>query len=136
MPWTVELLGDSGIIQTRYIGVVDTAELSAAVRATVGLAIASGAHRALADCSRLEGGHSIADLLHVVESLLSTPGLPRFTEALLLPPSETVAADVSFFETACQNRGLCVRAFHSREHALDWLLGPNAQLETPALLAL
>ncbi len=123
MPWRSQLLQMHPIIETFYSGLLSKDELFDAFRATVALAQTSGTTRFLADCTHLEGGHSIVHLYTLVDTLMSSgAALGAFREAVLLPVLPGSAEDVLFWETACLNRGLRVKVFESRPSAIAWLL--------------
>lgn len=42
-------------------------------------------------------------------------------ETLILPVHRPSMEDVRFWETACGNRGFCVRVFDDRDAAIAWL---------------
>ena len=123
MPWRSQLLQAHPIIETSYSGLLGKDELFDAFRATVALAQASGTTRFLADCTLLEGGHSIVHLYTLVDTLMSSGAdLGALREAVLLPALPGSAEDVRFWETACLNRGLRVKVFQDRPSAIAWLL--------------
>lgn len=122
MAWRCERMSAHPIIETAYVGLLDHAELEAAVRATIELAQRTGTLRFLADCSRLEGGHSIMALYGIANTLSASSAAHGMREALLLPALPKAAEDVRFWETVCRNRGLTVRIFEDRKAAMDWLL--------------
>ena len=123
MPWRAQLLQAHPIIEASYSGLLSRDELFDAFRAIFKLAETSGATRVLADCTLLEGGHSIVHLYALVDTLLSSgAAVEAFREAVLLPVLPGSAEDVLFWETACLNRGLRVRVFQERLSAIDWLL--------------
>lgn len=122
MVWQCEKLAAHPIIETAYVGLVGQAELESAVRATIDLAGRTGITRFLADCSRLEGGHSILELFGIANTLSASGAFGAMREAVLLPALPTAAEDVRFWETVCLNRGLIVRIFDDRAAAIDWLL--------------
>ena len=43
-------------------------------------------------------------------------------EEVLLPKFPESVEHVKFWEDTCSNRGLNVRIFDNRQHALDWLI--------------
>ncbi len=123
MPWRVDIPLEASLVETTYSGVLTPPELSDAVRETLRVAETSGLKRFLADCTSLEGGHSILDLYALVDSIAKdATGIDK--EAVLLPSLPAAAEDVRFWETACFNRGLNVRVFVDRESAREWLLSP------------
>ena len=79
-----------------------------------------GTNSYLADCSKLKGGHTIADLYDLIIHADVNP--QTFREAVIIPTDKLQARDVEFWQTACLNRGLMVSLFYDRESALQWLI--------------
>ncbi|NTU70448.1 MAG: hypothetical protein HGB10_01285 [Coriobacteriia bacterium] len=122
MPWSVEYHPDSRIIETRYEGVMSPEELTLAVQTTIEAAHTNGTSLLFGDCSELSGGHSLADLYFLAESVL--PALTEGArEAVLMPHHGESTEKVEFWETTCRNRGIHVRIFKERAEALAWLTG-------------
>jgi hypothetical protein len=121
MPWSTEYLADLDAVMTVYSGVIPAEALLQAVQATLALGRERGTTRYLADCTALEGGHSIVDL-YGLGQLVESAGVPRDSrEALVLPQLDAVARDVEFWETTCRNRGFHVRVFRAIAEARAWL---------------
>ena len=74
-----------------------------------------------ADCSKLEGGHSVFDLYSLASSLASAPESYRFKEAILINESTKSKDNVRFWETACLNKGFRVKIFNDSTTAMSWL---------------
>lgn len=125
MPWKVRLLPDHPVIETCYTGRLTPEELATAIRETTGALRTHKVVRLLGDCRELEGGHSVVDLYYLAETMLAS-GLPvDLKEAVLLPVAAGTAGmaeNVKFWETACFNRGFCVRVFENRNDAVAWLM--------------
>jgi hypothetical protein len=122
MPWTARLNAEAAIVEITYVGVLTRVDLTAAALAALDVARAHDNWRILADCTRLEGGHSITDLYFLAEAIATSGVAGLLKEAVLLPALPAVADDVQFWETTCSNRGLRVKVFGEREVALHWLL--------------
>jgi hypothetical protein len=123
MPWTVEWLEELRIIEITFEGMVSSAELRDMAREVMHLAAANGAHLYLADCSALQGGHSVFDLYSVASDFArAASGVVR--EAVIVPALSAPAEDVRFWEDTADNHGLIVRRFPDRESAMDWLVPP------------
>lgn len=122
MPWKVETLDNSSIVEISYLGWVTRQDLYDALAAAVRLAVENRARRFLANCSEMQGGHSVFDLFELISSY-DTLGFDTtgFKEAVLTAHSPAGAADVRFYETTAINRGYTVRVFSDRELALAWL---------------
>ena len=106
--------------ELNYRGMISPQELNEALDSITEQALQNGKRRILADCRELQGGHSSADLLRLVERFDSTAMGRSFREAVLV--QEGMAADaVRFYETVCRNRGFQVRVFSERSAAESWL---------------
>jgi hypothetical protein len=121
MPWSTSYLPDLDVVMTAYCGVMSPQSLGEAVQATFALAEEHGAKKFLADCTTLEGGHSLVDLYGLVKLLEGYGLTPGLREAIVLPQLKAAATDVRFWETACRNRGFDVRVFESLAAAHAWL---------------
>lgn len=126
MAWKVDVLKETGVIETVYAGLMATDELREAFNMTFRKAREHGAQRFLADCRGLKGGHSVIDLYLLVEKLVSIDILRTIKEALLMPTNEVSSENVRFWETAARNKGFNVRVFVDRDVALEWLTAPDA----------
>jgi hypothetical protein len=122
MPWHAHIVPGVPVIETSYSGVLSAQDVAAAIEQTLALVRAHGITLLLADCTTLEGGHSIVDLFSFVQSIASAEGAESLKEALLLPGLAAAAQNVRFWETACVNRGINSRIFSDRSSALEWLL--------------
>lgn len=123
MSWSVSVDVATRTVTTVYAGVLSPAALADAVAATLEACRTHQFVRLLADCSQLEGGHSVLDLYDTAASLGAMPGVATLKEAVLLPATAaTVATDaVRFWETTATNRGIQVRVFADRAAAVTWL---------------
>lgn len=123
MPWSVSVDTATQTVTTVYAGVLSPAALGEAVAATLAACQANQLVRLLADCSQLEGGHSVLDLYDTASSIGQLPGAALLKEAVLLPPTAAAATadSVHFWETTATNRGMQVRVFADRDAALTWL---------------
>ena len=121
MPAAVQYLDKPNIIEIVYDGVISPQELIDAAKDAIRESKDHGSKLILADCTRLEGGHSIADLLDLI-LLFRELGIDRsYREAIVLPSLAHQLGNVEFFETACLNRGYNVRLFGTREAGMGWL---------------
>lgn len=120
MPWKVLAHPDLPIVETTYAGIMTGADVAAAAAETLRVANGLGRNRLFADCSSLEGGHTILDLYDLT-NLEQVSGL-RLREAILQPELASAMEMVRFWETACLNRGFTVRIFADRDEATRWLL--------------
>lgn len=130
MGWSVrhhpEFQGAGGYVETVFGGMMSGGELQAAVAECLRVAGANDINRLLADCSTLEGGHSVFDLYQVAERVAGAGLRPPLHEAVLIPDHADMVASVEFWQTAATNRGMVVRVFKDRKSALDWLVGSPA----------
>lgn len=120
MPWNVQHHAEIHIVEIRFIGQLTPQELQAALEQSLAAGQHHDTYRYLADCSELQGGHSIVDLYNMAD-MLAALQLPRFREAVLMPQLAASREHIGFWESACFNRGLQVRVFESRPVALEWL---------------
>ena len=123
MPWDITYLPDIDTVLTVYSGVIPPNLLVEAVQSTIAMAHQAGTRKYLADCSTLEGGHSIFDLYDLAKLIESAGVVMNSHEALVLPQLKAAASEVRFWETACRNRGLDVRIFETVDDAREWLAG-------------
>lgn len=121
MAWAASYNNEHNLVELIYKGKVTPADLHEALMAAVKLAKENNSILFLADCSDMEGGHSVVDLYGLI-SLYESVGLQlKMKEALLLPLLKSPKEDVKFYETACLNKGFNVKVFSSKEKALAWL---------------
>lgn len=123
MPWNVTIDPTARFVETTFAGVLSPEELKAAVMATLHACQSRNMPLLLADCSTLEGGHSIVDLYEMASAVAASAVVGQLREAVLVPTTAVAADSVQFWETAAGNRGLTVQLFQDREGAMAWLLG-------------
>lgn len=123
MPWNVTFHPDTRIIETTFAGLLTPDELKAAVMATLHECHSRDVPLLLADCSQLQGGHSIVDLYEMASAVASSAVVGNLREAVLVPASAVAADSVRFWETAAGNRGITVQLFQDRASAVAWLIG-------------
>lgn len=122
MAWEIVTHQDTGIIETRYIGMMPISEVSDAMHATVEIGLEKSSLWYLGDLSRLEGGHTMADL-YAKARYLESLALPQgICEALVLPDSPDIRIFVEFWEMICQRFGFNFHTVNSREEGITWLL--------------
>jgi hypothetical protein len=121
MPCTVSLHPQLPLVELTVAGLPSISEVAAGLQEAMKLIAACGRGLVLADCSGLQGGHTITDLYRLVEGM--GPALPpvRLREAVLLPSAGPGVALAGFWETICVNRGINVRVFTDRAEAMIWL---------------
>ena len=118
----VQLRRNPDHVEVEYVDTVPGPELMEAASRAMNLCREAGAPRILADCTRMNGGHSLTDLYKLVEWLAANYPTYPVREAVLVPPSPTLPDNFQFWEDICQNRGHVVRTFTERKQALDWFL--------------
>ena len=123
MPWQIIVHPDSQVIETAYSGVMPRDELFAAVYEILNTAEQNNFTHFLADCSTLNGGHTIFDLYYLAREVSARAGLKVMYEAVLMPSYPSLMEKINFWETVGVNRGFKVRIFRERAAALDWLTG-------------
>jgi hypothetical protein len=121
MAWNINFNSEKNIIELYYIDIVTPEELQLAFEATVKLSMEKKTFAIMADCKKLEGGHTLFDLLSLVEQVKDLDMLSLLKEAVILPPGQIPAESVGFWETACRNRGISVKIFEDTETAESWL---------------
>lgn len=122
MPWSASLDPRYPVIETIYSGHLSPAELGEAFEAARKLVFDSGRSLVLADCTGLQGGHSVTDLYHLAETFAKVTMEHPVKEAVLLSEMPNTAGMARFWETTCYNRGINVRVFTEREGAIAWLM--------------
>jgi len=121
MPWELHTHHDSKVIEIVYRGLVTAPELERAAECAYPASQSTGFHRILADCSSLEGGHSLIDLYLLAGNVANKAAGVPFREAVVFA-ADVGQERIQFWETTCVNRGLDVRAFEIRDDALRWLV--------------
>lgn len=121
MPWQIIFHPDLEIVETVYSGVMPRGELFSAVDETLNIAGQNNCARFLADCSNLNGGHTIFDLYYLAREVTARAGVKTMYEAVLMPSFPSLMEKINFWETVGVNRGFKVRIFRERSAALDWL---------------
>lgn len=120
MPWNVVAHPELPVVETIYAGNMTGDDVAMAAAETLKIAAGLGRNRLFADCSTLDGGHSIFDLFAISEE--TNLGALGLREAILQPALASSLEMVKFWETACMNRGVQVRIFTERDEAMRWLL--------------
>lgn len=122
MPWNVSLDPNYPIVELSYSGLLTALELEDSAKALLGLASSHHRRLILADCTSLEGGHSVVDLYFLARSIAYEGVGFSVKEAAILPINAHAAGLARFWETTAINRGLRVQCFASRAEAVNWLL--------------
>lgn len=123
MPFQVLPDSSRRFLEIRYAGNVTPVELRSAFAEGFRVAAELDTFLVLTDCVGMQGGHSLFDLYAMVADLAGHQEVVRYKEAVLMPAAPDLAEKVTFWETACRNRGLWVKVFSDRGSALAWLLG-------------
>lgn len=121
MACSTQCSADGKCIEAIFTGMVLPGVLAEAVKETLRLAADHRVFLILSDCTRLEGGHTFADLFGIIDELRERGLVGLYREAVLLPARTEAVPLAEFWVTACLNRGFTVRLFTDRGVALDWL---------------
>jgi hypothetical protein len=121
MPWHTAFNSELRIIESTFSGLVPPQELGQSVQSAIAIGLRERVGRCLTDCSRIEGGHSLFDLLAQIDNIQVNSHQVAIKEALIMPATADSAERAQFWEDACRNRGLNVRIFPERGAALAWL---------------
>ena len=104
------------------MGTIPAESLRDAVRATLALAQDRGSRRFLADCSSLEGGHSILDLYELGKSIEGSGVGRDLREAIVLPE---LMSQRQMFDSGRQRAGIAASTsgcFPTAAEARAWLV--------------
>jgi hypothetical protein len=123
--WTIEFLDDISTVTIVYEGVTTADDLRTAIPQAIELAGQKETRRFLCDCSRLVSGGSTLDIFEMAQMLEQIPGIHQYRDAIIMPANTMEQDELRFFETAARNRGINVRVFTDREHAIAWLTGTD-----------
>ena len=121
MPFTTTYLTDVQAVSITYDGEMTPGDGDASIAATGELVAEHGTRRFFADCGSMTTSVSLFEVMAFVERLSALGAQSIEKEAVLLPRDGVAAEQITFFETACRNRGLNVRLFRERAEALAWL---------------
>lgn len=121
MAYTINYLNDYHLIEIGYTDILHKKELHRALVESGELAFQYDTFVFLADCTQLQGGHSVFDLYEIIATLDKLSITHRMKEAILFDSDAPIMSNVVFFETTARNRGFNVRIFSDREEALSWL---------------
>ena len=108
-------------------GMVSPEELSTAAAQLLDAVRDHHVPHVITDARDLAGGHGTLDLYGLCAWLSSNPVARTIREAVLLPRAAAMTDDVRFWETACLNHGLQVKAFGEMEDAMQWLFAIPAR---------
>ena len=125
MTWSVSYLGpEHDVVAVSYSDELDRAQLEAAFAAGLLEVNAHDTWHVLTDLRGLTGQPSVFDLYATITAVVELGVQDRYREAVMTPTDARLLPDVSFWETACVNRGVDARAFADRADALAWLALP------------
>ena len=125
MTWHVCADTKREFVEVVYSGHISGDDVAAAAVERIRAQNELGYTRALVDGSRIEQGSLDAfDAYQLPTNVYPTnPSPPHTQMAMILPPKRPERTIAHFIETASINRGWDVRAFDTREEALEWLCG-------------
>ncbi|HEY5567509.1 MAG TPA: hypothetical protein VIM81_09735 [Gammaproteobacteria bacterium] len=118
MPFMLKVLAEEGYVLLEHHGHVPSDEVREARAALLDAAGREKFGRVLIDWSAASGVPPVADFYFILSETRITLDV-RGKCALLTPESSRSVAD--FVETAGRNRGFRIKAFTSREAAIEWL---------------
>jgi hypothetical protein len=122
MPYTLKYNDTLGIIELVYSGPTSGSDLKRSTSEAILLARQSSTQKCLIDVSEMELKASISDLFGLPARQYEEEKLSKQSRiAILLHASHKATAAVSFFETACYNRGWQMQTFPERRQAVAWL---------------
>lgn len=122
MPCQIQIHAKPALIEAVYQGALTANELGTAANDIVALIRKHDIHLVLADCTALEGGHTVIDLCALADWLAANHSDLFIKEAVVLPALPQADDHARFWETACRNRGIVVRVFSDRDSALEGLV--------------
>lgn len=121
MGWKTDYNIKEKIIELEYTGIISGEDLKNAFVSTVDYINKHKTLLVLADCTKMTAGHTLFDLLGLLGDFEGLDFLREVKEALLLSPGQESASNISFWETACLNRGFKVKIFDNKQEAIKWL---------------
>ena len=121
MPFQVRLNATPPLVEAVFAGKLTPPELTAAAEGMLDLARKNAVYRVLADCTALEGGHSLFDLYALADFIFASGLSNKIKEAVVLPLAAEAVEAVRFWEITCKNRGILVKVCEDRQSAIDWL---------------
>ena len=121
MSWKINYNLENKIIELSYNDIVTPGELQQAFEETMKMVNQYGSFLILADCRELKGGHTLFDLLELIEQIKVIDDKIFLKEAVILPLEKMPVSKVEFWETACLNRGIKVKLFAESQIAINWL---------------
>jgi len=127
MPFEIKELRELAAIDARLWGRVSTADLRSFAAAMIDLGRASGLRRALVDCRNYLGGAGFREVLSLTRDVTQRPLAERGREAIITPTDPYAAADVTFYVHTANSLGTMARMFATREAAVGWLTGAEAE---------
>ncbi len=122
MPQKTEFDASKGIIVLTYTGQVTMAEVREATIQAIGIQKQGLTNRVLIDPSAMTAWPSRVEMYYLVKSYPDLE-VPVGTRLAVVRPKLPDDTDLSgFYETICENRGYCAKAFDTRAEAERWLL--------------
>jgi hypothetical protein len=122
MAWKINYNSVDKIIELDYTDIVTPDELQSAFESSVKLSMEHKTFLLRADCRNLKGGHTLFDLLKIIEQISNLDILRSIKEAVILSPGQMPnLMNLEFWETACRNRGISVKLFDDNVKATEWL---------------
>jgi hypothetical protein len=119
VPYRIEAIRDEGYILVVHHGELTVDELEDARQKVLELGVEQRLSRVLVDVRGVINTLSISDHFFVTEGHAKL-GSHRPRAALIARPDQR--DDMRFIETVAVNRGMPLKAFSTKEDALEWLL--------------
>lgn len=126
MEYTVQLDGDNKIINAIAKGEWHSETDNAMVQEIMEMVKKNAILKVLLDIRELQFGHSVLQVFQRAKEMQEKrKKINTTSRRVAIVYSATLPVDMSFFETASQNRGLPYRVFTDINEAKEWLLQTN-----------
>lgn len=120
MPESVTILEELGVVEVVSVGDISREQMGRSLAQVVEHRLFRELRRVLVDVREASSLPSPMPLFDFANAVASQRVLQDVRFAIVRQP--TSHEDLDFLETAAHNRGVQMRVFETREHALDWLL--------------
>lgn len=132
MTWNLEYRDDLRIVVLTYSGKVSGAEIKEAAAARIDLGKQKGVTRFLIDTKEVEADESATlSIYEIPAKIYPEKNVERTSHIAILGPESSLSKKmVTFFVTACVNRGWLVSTFQDYQNAIEWLTAESSRQET------
>jgi hypothetical protein len=117
-----DLQPDHPVIELIVRGALNDPDVLGVVESSMRLQYETGIGDALVDCTEMTHELTNVQIIDLATHLASLGVPPVWRQAIVKPHDPYTAVAVGLWEAACNNRGLTVKVFPTREAALEWLL--------------